>query len=125
MAVYQDSYQIETHISNIASTNFAFASVKILKLKLLNGNLCTLEYTNLDESIKCTSRWFIPDQRMQLTLEFVNLKCAAYTTHLGPLKPWQTHRIQFQVHYKWYIKVGIAFNCPNAQAWRTRIVHFS
>ena len=40
--------------------------------------LSTLESTDIDKTIKCTSRWFILVQRMQ-NLEFVNLKCVTYT----------------------------------------------
>ena len=35
------------------------------------------ESSNLDESIKCISRWFTLTQRTR-NLEFVNLKCVTY-----------------------------------------------
>ena len=40
--------------------------------------LSALEPTNLDDSITCTSRWFILAQRMQ-NVEYVNVKCVACT----------------------------------------------
>ena len=40
--------------------------------------LSILESTYLDESIKCSSRWFILAQGMQ-NVEIVNLKCITYT----------------------------------------------
>ena len=44
-----------------------------------------LESTSLDETINYASRCFILAQRRQ-NLEFVNLKCITYTTHLDALK---------------------------------------
>ena len=45
--------------------------------------LSTLESTNLDESIKCPSRWFILAQRKP-NLEFVNLKCVTHNQVESP-----------------------------------------
>ena len=37
----------------------------------------TLEFTSLDETKRCSSKWFILTQKTQ-NLAFVNLKCVTY-----------------------------------------------
>ena len=55
--------------------------------------LCILESTNLEKSIKCTSRWFILDKRMK-NLEFDNLTFISYTQPI-----WVTVRLLFLKSY--------------------------